>query len=206
MTLSKSSKVAARAVLSSVMAPCERNTCHTGGNRVEAGGIGFLVRPVTINTLGEYTDTRLAEGGAHGVVPASACGQLFRRGIERNVVLRTLANDSHDYIPRSCSVAMIPRPLRRPPARRPKAERDAILVLAPKSAPTQWSPEPTASLSIPLSAGSQDILAYVDPPPEARKPVGYQRAFLDAYRPDATWYFVRVAAPPIAHYGENRRR
>ena len=41
---------------------------------------------------------------------------------------------------------------------------------------------------IPLSADSQDILAYIDQPPEARKPVGYQRDFLDAYRPNETWY------------------
>ena len=41
---------------------------------------------------------------------------------------------------------------------------------------------------IPLSADSEDILAYVDRPLEARKPVGYQRDFLDAYRPNETWY------------------
>jgi Fic family protein len=41
---------------------------------------------------------------------------------------------------------------------------------------------------IPLSADSQDILLYIDQPPEARKPVGYQRDFLDAYRPNETWY------------------
>ena len=41
---------------------------------------------------------------------------------------------------------------------------------------------------IPLSADSQDILAYIDQPPEARKPIGYQRDFLDAYRPNVTWY------------------
>lgn len=41
---------------------------------------------------------------------------------------------------------------------------------------------------IPLSADSQDILAYIDQPPEARKPVGYQRDFLDTYRPNETWY------------------
>ena len=41
---------------------------------------------------------------------------------------------------------------------------------------------------IPLSADSQDILAYVDQPPQARKPVGYQHDFLDAYRPNKTWY------------------
>jgi hypothetical protein len=41
---------------------------------------------------------------------------------------------------------------------------------------------------IPLSADSQDILAYIDQPVQARKPVCYQRAFLDAYRPNETWY------------------
>lgn len=41
---------------------------------------------------------------------------------------------------------------------------------------------------IPLSADSKDILAYIDQPPEARKPVGYQRDFLDAYRPNETGY------------------
>lgn len=41
---------------------------------------------------------------------------------------------------------------------------------------------------IQLSADSRDILAYVDQPLEARKPVGYQRDFLDAYQPNQTWY------------------
>lgn len=41
---------------------------------------------------------------------------------------------------------------------------------------------------IPLSADSQDILAYIDQSPEVRKPVGYQSDFLDAYRPNQTWY------------------
>ena len=41
---------------------------------------------------------------------------------------------------------------------------------------------------IPLSADSQDILAYVDQPAQARKPVGYQRDFLDAYQPNKTAY------------------
>lgn len=41
---------------------------------------------------------------------------------------------------------------------------------------------------IPLSADSRDVLAYVDQPLEARKPVGYQRDFLDTYRPNVTWY------------------
>jgi len=42
--------------------------------------------------------------------------------------------------------------------------------------------------SIPLSFDSRDIVAYVDQPLLARKPVGYQRDFLDAYQPNVTWY------------------
>lgn len=42
--------------------------------------------------------------------------------------------------------------------------------------------------AIPLSFDSRDIMAYVDQPLEARKPVGYQRDFLDAYQPNVTWY------------------
>lgn len=41
---------------------------------------------------------------------------------------------------------------------------------------------------IPLSTGSAEILAYVDRPQASRTPVGYQREFLDSYRPNKTWY------------------
>ena len=41
---------------------------------------------------------------------------------------------------------------------------------------------------IPLSVNSRDILAYVDQPLLARKPVGYQRDFLDAYQPNVSGY------------------
>ena len=43
-------------------------------------------------------------------------------------------------------------------------------------------------LHIPLSADSLDILAYVEQPLQARKPVGYQRDFLDAYQPNVSAY------------------
>lgn len=42
--------------------------------------------------------------------------------------------------------------------------------------------------TIPLSEDSRDILAYVDQPLQARKPVGYQRDFLDAYQPNVSAY------------------
>ncbi len=43
-------------------------------------------------------------------------------------------------------------------------------------------------ISIPISADSQDILSYINQPLEARKPIGYQRDFLDSYQPNKTWY------------------
>ena len=70
------------------------------------------------------------------------------------------------------------------------AGRAGILAPAPKSSPA-------ASLSaradifpsfIRLSADSRDILAYIDQPAQSRKPVGWQRDFLDAYRPNESWY------------------
>ena len=42
--------------------------------------------------------------------------------------------------------------------------------------------------AIPLSPDSRDILAYVDRPLTARKPVGYQRDFLDNYQPNVSAY------------------
>ena len=38
------------------------------------------------------------------------------------------------------------------------------------------------------SADSEDVLAYVDQPTQARQPVGYQHDFLEAYRPNQTFY------------------
>lgn len=42
--------------------------------------------------------------------------------------------------------------------------------------------------SVVLSPDSRDILAYIEQVPTARKPVGYQTDFLDAYQPNQTWY------------------
>lgn len=41
---------------------------------------------------------------------------------------------------------------------------------------------------IPLSADSRDILVYINQPLSARKPVGYEREFLLAYKPNKTTY------------------
>jgi len=59
----------------------------------------------------------------------------------------------------------------------------ALAVSASGMAPTDRFPS-----HIPLSADSRDILAYVDQPLLARRPVGYQRDFLDAYHPNVSGY------------------
>ena len=41
---------------------------------------------------------------------------------------------------------------------------------------------------IPVSKAGKEIQKYLRQPPEARKPVGYDRAFLDTYRPNVTQY------------------
>ncbi|WP_156885844.1 hypothetical protein [Massilia niastensis] len=49
---------------------------------------------------------------------------------------------------------------------------------------------------IPLSEGAKEVEAYVTQPVQRREPVGYNRAFLDAYRANETCYLpqgVRVA-------------
>lgn len=60
-----------------------------------------------------------------------------------------------------------------------------IAVATPSGQQSQTDSFPTF---IPLSADSADILAYIDQPVEARKPVGYQRDFLEAYQPNQSWY------------------
>lgn len=43
-----------------------------------------------------------------------------------------------------------------------------------------------------LSTPGAEIQAYVRKPPAARKPVGYNRAFLGAYRPNQSFYLAPV--------------
>jgi hypothetical protein len=52
---------------------------------------------------------------------------------------------------------------------------------------------------LPLSKEGLEIQDYVRRPPEARKPVGYQRSFLDSYRPNESFY---LSAAERAHLRE----
>ena len=55
---------------------------------------------------------------------------------------------------------------------------------------------------IPLSADSRDILDYIDQPLELRKPVGYQREFLEAYEPNKTWYLSESIRRQLSKMGK----
>ena len=55
---------------------------------------------------------------------------------------------------------------------------------------------------IPLSPDSAEALAYIDQPLEARKPVGYQQEFLDAYEPNRTWYLPEPLRRQLRRMGD----
>ncbi|MCX7256324.1 MAG: Fic family protein [Polaromonas sp.] len=75
-------------------------------------------------------------------------------------------------------------------------------------APAQLAPASAAALhdgfapQIPLSADSRDILAYVDQPLQARRPVGYQRDFLDAYQPNVSAYLSEPLRRQLHNMGQ----
>jgi hypothetical protein len=52
---------------------------------------------------------------------------------------------------------------------------------------------------VPVSPAGEGIRAYLRQPPAARKPVGYNRDFLDAYRPNESFY---LSADDRAHLAE----
>lgn len=60
--------------------------------------------------------------------------------------------------------------------------------------------------AIPLSADSWDILDYVRQPLEARKPVGYQHDFLDAYQPNETFYLAEPLRQQLRKLGQTSEK
>jgi hypothetical protein len=63
------------------------------------------------------------------------------------------------------------------------------------------APVPQPESEIPLSPESQEIIAYLRQPLAARKPVGYDRKFLDAYRPGKTFYLPADSRARLAEIG-----
>ncbi|MDB5456131.1 MAG: hypothetical protein JWP92_1716 [Caulobacter sp.] len=54
---------------------------------------------------------------------------------------------------------------------------------------------------VPLSAGGEEVRPYVRQPVEARRPAGYDRAFLDRYRPNETFYLGQVDRDRLSTIG-----
>ncbi|MGH6618290.1 MAG: Fic family protein [Alphaproteobacteria bacterium] len=65
--------------------------------------------------------------------------------------------------------------------------------------PTQVEGEFEASL--PLSGSSAEIRDYLRQPPAARKPAGYDRGFLDSYRPNVSFYLSETERAHLAQVG-----
>ena len=57
---------------------------------------------------------------------------------------------------------------------------------------------------LPLSAGSEKIREYLQQPSAARKAVGYNRQFLDAYRPNTTFYLSPKERAHLAEVGNTK--
>lgn len=59
---------------------------------------------------------------------------------------------------------------------------------------------------IPLAEDGRDVLAYVTQPLAGRRPVGYDRAFLDDYVPNETWYLGPSARSHLRRLGDTKER
>src|SRR5450755_883227 len=62
--------------------------------------------------------------------------------------------------------------------------------------------EKTEEAAVPLSPASQEMRAYLSQPLNARKPVGYNREFLDSYRPNETLYLSEEQRTHLAQVGK----
>jgi hypothetical protein len=83
--------------------------------------------------------------------------------------------------------------------------RSARYRLAPTSSESNAAAsngQPSSNdLVVPISAAAAAIRDYVRRRPESRKPVGYDRAFLDDYRPNVTWYLSEAERRHLAQIG-----
>ena len=62
--------------------------------------------------------------------------------------------------------------------------------------------EPNAAGIVPMSAEGKAVLAYVRQAVTARRPVGYDRSFLDGYRPNETHYLTQKQRDHLATIGK----
>ncbi|MBI4178256.1 hypothetical protein HY522_02380, partial [bacterium] len=83
--------------------------------------------------------------------------------------------------------------------RAPEAREAAPEAEAPAAPPRAAAEEEAA---IALSPAAEEIRAHLRRPPEARQPVGYNRAFLDSYRPGESFYLSAQERARLAEAGQ----
>ena len=76
----------------------------------------------------------------------------------------------------------------------------ALAEEAPKAVPP--AAEKAEDVAVPLSPPSEEMRAYLRQPLNARKPVGYNRVFLDSYRPNETFYLSEEQRAHLAKVGK----
>ena len=81
------------------------------------------------------------------------------------------------------------------------AEEETRAVVPEKPAAVPDAAEKTEE-AVPLTAASKEIRAYLSQPVNARKPVGYNRKFLDSYRPNETFYLSEEQRAHLAQVGK----
>jgi DNA-binding transcriptional ArsR family regulator len=79
-----------------------------------------------------------------------------------------------------------------------KAEPGAVPAEKPAAVPTAVEKTEEA---MPLSPAGKEMRTYLSQGVNARKPVGYNREFLGAYRPNATFYLSEEQRAHLAHVG-----
>jgi DNA-binding transcriptional ArsR family regulator len=76
------------------------------------------------------------------------------------------------------------------------------LAMAVENAPAAPEAAAAEEEAVPLSAASKEIRRYMSQPVTARKPVGYNREFLDSYRPNETFYLSDEQRGHLAKVGK----
>jgi hypothetical protein len=84
----------------------------------------------------------------------------------------------------------------------PAAEAVPRALTAGEPAAVASADERMEEAAVPLSAASKDMRGYLSQPVNARKPVGYNREFLDSYRPNETFYLSQEQRAHLAQVGK----
>jgi hypothetical protein len=82
-----------------------------------------------------------------------------------------------------------------------EAEARAVAPEKPVAAPAA-ADKTEEEAAVPLSTASEEMRAYLSQPLNARKPVGYNREFLDSYRPNETSYLSEEQRAHLAQVGK----